>query len=326
MLIMNKIIIRVIIVSSIAGLFLLILFRSREPFGKSNSSFATEPQQEITKIEFSKEGEKLTLSKEGDNWLIDGKIEARKSGVLFILRVLQEIKIKSPVSAELFSSEITGKRIKPVKVRVYQRKKLLKSFLVFNTRVNAYGNIMKIKERSKPFIVYVPGYEGDIGSVFNLNKLYWQPYSVFNLLPSEIGSVEFENLSDTSSSFSIVNNNRQYTFSDRNRNLTGWNSSLVTRYLSYFTWIPFESWAFEIAGEEKKKIESREPLYRITVNKSGGGKIILTLWERIILENGNKINDSDRLLGKIQDSDEFFIMRYFDVDPLIKKRSYFFRQ
>ena len=43
--------------------------------------------------------------------LINGKAEARKSGILFILRILQEIKIKSPVSPELFKSEITDKGI-----------------------------------------------------------------------------------------------------------------------------------------------------------------------------------------------------------------------
>ena len=36
--------------------------------------------------------------------------------------------------------------------------------------------------------------------------------------------------------------------------------------------------------------------------------------------------DSDRLLGKTDESNELFIMRYFDIDPLIKKRSYFFPQ
>ena len=96
------------------------------------------------------------------------------------------MKIKSPVSAELFKSEITEKGIEPVRVKVYENRKLIKSFLVYKTSSNSYGNIMKIRERSKPFIVYVPGYDGDIGSAFTLNELFWQPYTVFNLLPSEI--------------------------------------------------------------------------------------------------------------------------------------------
>jgi hypothetical protein len=36
--------------------------------------------------------------------------------------------------------------------------------------------------------------------------------------------------------------------------------------------------------------------------------------------------DSDRLIGKMEERDELFIMRYFDIDPLLKKRSYFFPQ
>jgi hypothetical protein len=305
-------------------LLLLILFKNSSPFGKSNSSFASEPKKEITKIVLSDDRQKLTLEKTEENWILNGKTEPRKSSILFITRILKEIKIKSPVSPELFEAEITVKGIKPVRVKVYEKRKLIKSFFVYKTLSNIYGNIMKIREGTKPYIVYVPGYDGDIGSAFTLNELFWRPYSVFNLLPSEIESVDFENLSDTISSFSIVTKNNHYTLSDGKRNLTGWDSTLVMRYLSYFTWIPFESWALDLTGEERKRIEAREPLYRITVTPARGTKIILTLWERMTGEGSSKIKDSDRLTGKIQRSDELFIIKYFDIDPLLKKRSYFF--
>ena len=317
-------IIRGVIITVAVALLLLLLLKSRSPFGKSNSSFASKPQKEITKIEFSQKGQKLTLEKEGSNWLINDRIETRKSGILFILRILQEIKIKSPVSPELFESEITKKSIEPVRVKVYEKRKLLKTFLVYKTQSNIYGNIMKIKGGSKPFIVCVPGYEGDIGSGFSLNELFWQPYTVFNLLPSEIASVEFENLSDTASSFSITQRNREFVVSEMNGHLKGWDSTRVARYISYFTWIPFESWAFDLPEQEKKSIESHKPLFRITVIITGGKKTILTLWERMTGEDGNKTKDSDRLFGKTQNNDEFFVIRYFDIDPLLKKRSYFF--
>lgn len=323
---MNKTIIRSVLITLIAGVLLLVLFKSRSPFGKGNSSFASEPQKEITKIEFSQDGRKLSLEQAGDTWLINGKIEPRKSGILFIIRVLHEIKIKSPVSTELFESEIIKKDVVPVRVRVFEKRKLLKSFLVYKTRSNSYGNIMKMREGSKPFIVYVPGYEGDIGSGFTLNELFWAPYTVFNLSPSEIASVKLENLSDTTSSFSIISKNHHYNISRTSNDLNGLDSALVTRYLSYFTWIPFESWAFEISEEDKKTIESQKPLYRITVSTTGGNESVLTLWEKNIDKDGTKTKDSDRLLGKTQNRDDFFIMRYFDIDPLLKKRSYFFHQ
>jgi hypothetical protein len=323
---MNKIFLWSILLIISAGLIVLILFSSRSPFGKNNSSFATESGKEITRIEFGENGKRLFLEKKGEDWLINGKTEARKSGVLFILRILKEIKIKSPVSPELFKNEITLKDIIPVKVKVYEKRRLLKSFLVYKTRSNAYGNFMKIREASKAFIVYIPGYDGDIGSGFTMNELFWQPYSVFNLLPSEIASVNLENLSDTASSFLIVNRNHHcYLYANR-IDLKGWDSTLVTRYLSYFVRIPFESWAFNIAETEKNKIEAQLPLYRITVTTVSGSKTRLTLWAKMTDENSAIRVDSDRILGKTDESNELFIMRYFDIDPIIKKRSYFFPQ
>jgi hypothetical protein len=323
---MNKIFVKVILLSIALFLVILLLFRNRSPFGKNNSSFASEPKKEITRIEFSDGKQGISLEKHGENWLIDGKYESRKSGILFILKVLQGIKIKSPVSDELFKTEISDKAIIPVKVKVFENRRLLKSFLVYKTQSNKYGNIMKVKESSKPFIIYVPGYESNIGSGFSLNELFWKPYTVFNLLPSEIESVDFENMADTSSSFLIANKKQHYSLSDRTRELSGWDSTYVSRYLSYFTWIPFESWAFEIGEQEKISIESQQPLYRITVNTRKGISTILTLWEKVAGEGDSKTKDSDRLLGKTKDSDELFIMRYFDIDPLLKKRSYFFRE
>lgn len=315
---------RVIVIASAIAVVFFVLFRNRLPFGRNNSSFASEPHKEMTRIVFSQSGRTLTLEKKGEIWLINGETEARKSGILFIQRVLKEIKIKSPVSAELFESEIKAKGVEPVKVKVYENRNLLNSFMVYKTTSNIYGNIMKIKERSMPFIVYVPGYDGEIGSCFTLNELFWQPYTVFNLLPSEIEVVNFENLSDSSSSFKISCKNHKYALSGLNSNLTGWDSALITRYLSYFAWIPFEKWALEMGEEQKKMVESQQPLYRITVNTSGGKKSILTLWGKMKDEEGSNAKDSDRLLGKTQNIDEFFVMRYFDIDPLLKKRSYFF--
>ncbi len=58
--------------------------------------------------------------------------------------------------------------------------------------------------------------------------------------------------------------------------------------------------------------------------KTGGDKIVLTLWERSVDENGIKKKDTDRLWGKTDAMDDIFIIRYMDIDPLLKKRSYFF--
>jgi hypothetical protein len=321
---MSKLIFRGIVVLAILVLLLLLLFRNRLPFGSANSNFACDPKDEITRIEFAAGEKQLSLEKRGDTWLVGGTKEARKNGILFITKVLREIRIKSPVSSELFNTEIKEKGIEAEKIKVYSGRKLIRSFLVYKTASNPYGNIMKLREGSKPFIVFVPGYDGEIGSAFTLNELFWQPYTIFNLLPSEIATIGFENFADTASSFRISAHNHHFALSAPARPLAGWDSALVTRYLSYFAYIPFEKWETGMGAAEKKKIELSVPLYRISVLGTTGKKSILTMWELEHEENGKRVRDSDRLLGKTQANDEFFILRYFDIDPLIKKRSYFF--
>jgi hypothetical protein len=240
---------------------------------------------------------------------------------MLITRVLNELKIKSPVSPELFDTAITRKNVVPVRVKAFENNKLLTSFLVYKTGTNIYGNIMRTREKAKPFIVYVPGFDGNIGAVFTLNKLYWQPYTIFNLMPSEIASVDFRNMADSSNSFSIINNKRHVVLTNGLHELAGYDSVMVGRYLSYYTWIPFESWALDLSKEEQERILSSKPVYEIHVKKADGGSITLTLWERT-KETGEP--DSDRLYGKAGSSRGLFIVRYFDIDPLLKKRSYFF--
>jgi hypothetical protein len=86
---MNKTLQRGIFLVIIVLIFFVILLKNRVPFGKSNSSFASEPKEEITRVELSQDGKKLTLEKKGEAWFINDNTEARKSGIMFILRILK---------------------------------------------------------------------------------------------------------------------------------------------------------------------------------------------------------------------------------------------
>lgn len=302
----------------------LLLPMDRDPFGGRNSDFASKPKKEITGIELSDKTGELKLTKREDSWILNDGSEVRKNSIVFINQILSGIEIKSPVSPDLFRTEIIDKGIEPVKVRILENRKLLNSFYVYKTQSNIYGNIMKRRERSKPFIVYLPGYEANIGSVFTVNELYWKPFTVFNLLPSEITSVKFENLADTGSSFAIRNVDGRFVLSDPERELSGWDTSRVIRYLSYFVYVPFESWEFEMDPAEIESLRASEPLYNISVTNTAGKQIGLILWERILSGQGEKKKDTDRLWGKTDSSSGIFIIRYMDIDPLLKKRSYFF--
>ena len=307
-----------------AGVLLLFfLARNRNPFGKNNTSFAADTDTEITKIELISGKNRVVLERSGEKWLVNRNSEARKSAIIFILKTLKEIKIKSPVSAELFMSEVAGKKVEPVRVNVYEKRKLVKSFYVYKTPSNIYGNIMKLRVSSKPFIVYMPGYEDNIGSHFVVNELFWRPFTVCKLLPSQIGSVELQNFTDPSSSFVIENKKGVFLLKDAA--LKGQDSSRVKRYISYFVNVQFESWAFDLTGFERRMIEESKPLFVIIIKTTIGGEIKLTIWNRYLYAGDNKLRprDTDRLWGKTEDGNGIFVIRYFDIDPILKKKAWF---
>lgn len=309
----------IILSAVILGGLVIVIAGRHTPFGKKNTSFASKPEKEITRIVISGDDNELVLENENGRWLVNGKTETRKTSVNHILRILKEMSIKSPVSPELFDSAVIRNNIEPVRVRAFENRKILSDFLVYKTNTNIYGNIMKKSERSKPFIVYVPGQDVNIGSAFTMNELYWQPYTIFNLLPSEIIAVKFENLADTGTSFSILKTGKSYELSDDRKIIPGADSILIRRYLTYFTFIPFESWALAMNEDEKVGILAEKPSYKIDV-RTGDREIILSLWER---KNPDGSADSDRMYGKTADVSEIFIVRYFDIDPILKKRDYF---
>lgn len=321
---MNNIYVRNALIFVILLLLLAVIVSVRNNFlsGKKQTHFASEPKNEITRIELSENGRHLVLTNESEGWKVNGDKEARKNAVLFMIRILSEMSVKSPVSAELFNNDIKSKGIEPIVVRVFENRNLLRSFLVFRTKGNKYGNIMKIRDSAKPFIVSLPGYEGDIGSAFTTNELYWKPYTVFNFRPTEISEIFLENLSDTTLSFRINKKGEDFIFSDNIKVLAGWDTTKVKRYVSYFTWVPFEDWAKDISSEEKSRIESQKPLYRLKVVASDGSETRLTIWEK----NIDGETDTDRLWAKIDGQEEFLIIRYFDIDPLLKRITYFFPQ
>ncbi len=300
---------------------ILLFVADRQPFGRRNSTFAVDPDTEISSIDFTSGKAKMILEKSKDNiWRVNGRYEARVNGITFIEKVLTGIEIKSTVSEETFSEEITGKNIEPVRVRVYSGNKIIRSFLVYKTTSNIYGNIMKTTPKAKPFIVNVPGYDFDIGSAFTLNENYWRPYTLFSLLPADILKIELENGADTLASFSIENNILEKKVTVEPAYDFRTDTARIQRYITYFSIVPFESWALDLSPEEIVEITGKKALFKIKVTKADGEAEIVTFWPREV--DGEL--DTDRLWARIDDNNNLVVVRYFDIDPVIRKRSYFF--
>lgn len=306
-----------------AGLLLLFVLRGRQSsFGKRDTGFAVPAGSEISRIEMTQGDQKIVLRNDGAGWIINNAGETRKSALNFLLQTLTEIAIKSPVSEELFNTEIVEKEIVPVRVKVWTGKRMANSFLVYKTESNIYGNIMQKGERNKPFIVSIPGYEGAIGSNFSMNELFWQPFNIFSYIPGDIASVKVDYQANPEESFTVYNPSLGLSDSVGASTNGEFESAKIKRYLSYFTWVPFESWAFDLDEAVADSIMASAPLATITVMIKGDDSGTLTIWERFVADDGGFAKDTDRAWGR-RDDGKLFIVRYFDIDPLLRRKSYF---
>jgi len=99
----------------------------------------------------------------------------------------------------------------------------------------------------------------------------------------------------------------------------------VRRYLSYFSYVPFERWALEMEEAERTEIIGQVPEFRIEVKFFYGGSVTFYGWQRIISSGESIEYDTDRIWGSTNNGEDIFIARYFDIDPLLKSVDYFYR-
>jgi len=314
-------VLRYLLLIALCGAVLFFLFRDHIPFGRDNSDFAVPASSVITGIDLVQGDRKVTLRKTENDWTLNKSGDVRKAQVLTLVKILKEIKIKSPVSGDVFDNEVVKKKADAVRVVVYHNHRPLKSFFVYHTSSNNFGNIMKMKVNSKPYIVYVPGYEDNIGSFFSADELYWMPYIVFRTVPSQIRSVAFENHIEPSASF-VIERSGSGPYFHLQGILHGVDSVRVWRYVSYFTAVSFESRPDTLSAGFIRGIEQAEPAYTITLSKTDGKTEILRIWERM-KDGKNGEKDTDRVWAEKNDVSGIFVMRYFDLDPILKKRSWF---
>jgi len=301
------------------------LVNRKGSFSKRNTRFAVPFGTEISRVLLKQAGEEILLIKTDTGWIVNGTDGARNSAVDFLLQTLAHIAIKSPVSDEIVKREITEAGLIPVRIVAFSGKRRVASFIVYRTAGNPYGNIARKSDRSKPFILYLPGYEASIGNSFTMVEDFWKPFNIFNENPSSVLSAGVEYPFKPGDSFRVMNPQSSNP-GNQPADTTGINPAAVKRYLSYFTWVPFESWDTSIPRSVADSVISSRPFAIITLELADGKSKTLRLWNKTIISDSVTVQDTDRAWGNLNDAGNLFVVRYYDIDPILRKMSYFFQQ
>ncbi|MEA1885764.1 MAG: hypothetical protein U9N72_00960 [Bacteroidota bacterium] len=293
------------------------------PFGAGNSVFYVENVGRINRITISDTGRSVSLKLKSNGWYVNGENEARPQAIDFILRVLEDVRIKSPVSEKLYKEVLENENTREIEVKVFDNMKIIQSFYIYRNTEDEQPGIMRKRKKTKPFIVHIPGYEIDPSTCFLTDETYWLPFTVFELRPDQISEIHFKYFNKPDSSFYIEQDEREIRFSNEYYSNERIDTLAIGRYISYFIYVPFEKWAYDISANEKDSITSSKPYFSLEVITDHSDTTKLFTWKKQIKEANNIKEDTDRLWGSLNKGEDLFIIKYYDLDPLIKQPSYF---
>jgi hypothetical protein len=312
----------VIIILIIIIVIVLFIIGRHEPFGADNSVFFVENTDRISRISISDDNKSVSLVRDPDGWYIDDKYEASPQAIEFMLRILGDIRIKSPVSEKIYD-ELLQNNTREIEVKIFNNRNIIQSFYIYMNNEVEYPGIMQKSKKTKPFIMQIPGYETDPCSYFVPDRRYWMPNVVFGLNPVHISRVHFNYFTKPDSSFSLINDGSGIAFSSESYNNERIDTMAAGRYLSYFTYVPFDNWIYDISISGKDSITESKPYFSLDVITDEPDTIKLITWKMMIKKGGMMVEDTDRLLGSLNGGEDLFVIRYYDLDPLIKEPSYF---
>ena len=101
-------------------------------------------------------------------------------------------------------------------------------------------------------------------------------------------------------------------------------SSRVLRYLSYFSSLRFERWVSEEDSINLNEVFASQPVYELSIKDKSGS--VLNLKTYPILRETEKIKqeiDLNRIYGRMNNEPELVVIKYIDIDPVLKVRSNF---
>lgn len=296
-------------------------------FSVDSSDFSIRQKDRVIAVILEKQNERLELTRGDSGWIVNNRFEARPSAIRFLLETLSRVSIKSTVPELQFQEEWKLDSSGVIRVEIRERPGRIKSFLVYPVTSNPYGNYVKKREKGTPFIVNIPGYSGNVGSLFVTNEKFWLPHTLCSSQPSDIGMIRLLIHDNESQSFVICQEAPgavELLSLPEKKPVQNLDSAKVYRYLSYFINLRFERWVFDSDSVDIPEVLSLEPRHELTIREHSGKSITIRTYPIIrAIKDGKQEMDLNRIYATMNDDSALVIVKYIDIDPVLKERDYF---
>jgi hypothetical protein len=288
-----------------------------------------------------KKGNTSTLERNssGKGWTVNGKYLVRADAIETLLSTMKKIDIKEPVGKKSQDNVIKQLAADAVRVEIYSKNELVKAYYVGSYTQEMTGTYMilidpnTMKPSAKPFITYIPGFEGFLSTRYITEEKLWRDRTALQYIPSDIQSVKLEVPDKPELGYELkVNGNNDYeiTMLVGKTKIKDVDPLAVKQYLSYFQQVNFESLDLAMSKKEVDSTLKSTPLNILTVTDNKGKTNRIKFFarkpkkENLTDSEGHELKfDPDRMNALLENTNDFAIVQYYIFGKMMPPAEYF---
>ncbi len=321
---MKGIRIYLIVLGVLAALSLYFLLGRRSgSMAPGERDFAVADTGAIQYVLISHEGKEANLSRSGGGWRVNGA-PARKEAVRGLQVLVSRLEVLAPVSKnreEGIARAITERSTR-IRIGMYDGRE--KAYRVRYDSLSS-STCMRMEGGRTIFRVRVRGYRRDnLEDLFQADPRYWRDNVIFHILPGDVRSVILRNEAMPDRSFQLARNqNGDFEVASGTVPET-WmpaDGESVAQYLGYFYDVRFERF---LDPSKDTLYHKGDPDYVLSIECIDGERSGIGLYPVYHTGQGGEGQaDLNRLYARIVGGDEWVLLRYIQIDPLLQDSRYF---
>lgn len=328
----NRIIIGLVLVLGVLAV-LLVSRNSDSSIKKALRDFAVEDTASVDRVFMvRKDNKQVTLTRQNGHWMVNDRYVARPDAIENLLKTINRIRVKSPVSESMLDNAVRMLATRNTKVEIYNGKKLLKTIYVGGPTQDQMGTFMMLEGSAVPFVVHIPGFVGYLSSRFFIEETSWKSTQIFNYNFADIRSVSVINADEPGASFKILSpgENRFAITTPDGAPIPGILDTVGVRfYISHFEKVNFEFYADSLPQPLRDSLLAAKPYRTLILEDQAGQSRRLTAWKRYangkLDDDGNpKLWDDERMWALLDDK-SWVVIQFYVFKSLFANANNFVR-
>lgn len=267
-----------VLIVLIIAVAILLLNDKKSNVKQELRDFAVEDTSAISKIYFAdKFGNDITLNRTENGWIVNDKYSPRKDAIKTLLGTIKSIEVNYPVSNSMHNSVIKNLASKAVKIEIFLNndEKANKTYYIGNPGPGMIGSFMLLENSSKPFVMYIPGFNGFLAPRYNIDGAsisldLWRDREFIKLNPEKIKSIEIINHDDNLKSYKISKKQKEFILKQKETDRIISNE-FSNKYFSLFRKLNCEGFMNNFS--KKDSIINSKPFHTIKINSEEKGII-----------------------------------------------------